>query len=104
MLTAEADDHSQDQPHFLDHLACVPERVDEEAEDEARHERQQRGAQHLRQRLQAEEKVGEVHERDQRQSAESTPRKPTPQRGSSVGDSHDWCLSILHGPSVSTTL
>jgi len=64
---AQPDDHRDDQPEFLDHFAGVLQRVDQEPEDGTGHDRQQRLVEQLRQRSEAEEQRGQVHEGDQRE-------------------------------------
>ncbi len=70
---AQSDDHGNDQAELLDHLARVLEGVDQEPKDEPRHEGEDWAAQSLRQRPQAQEHAGDIHQRHQGEPGERTP-------------------------------
>ena len=61
---AERGEHEDDQAGFLDDLACVLQIVDEEAEDDSGHDREQRFIEELRKRPQPQERARVVHQPD----------------------------------------
>ena len=85
---AEGDDHRHDQAELLDDLAGVLQGVDEEAEHEARHDREQWLVELLGQRVQVEQQAGEIHQRHQHQPGQRAPSKAVDQRGAAVHRDH----------------
>ena len=85
---SKRDDHREDQAKLLDDLARMLQGVDEEAEYEARHDRQKWLVELLGQRVQAEHQTGEIHQRHQHQTGQRAPREAMDQRGAAVHRDH----------------
>jgi len=69
---AEPHHHRDDESQLLDHLACVLQSVDEEAEYEPWHDRQERLIEQLWERPHPQE-FGEVHQGDQHEAGQQSP-------------------------------